>query len=362
MWINVGWVDVLTAADVVGLPGGPRQLRLVLPSGAAGAVRLVMVPGALRPAWVRAHRAEWGAERVLITAGSATPAAVEAVLEAGQSVVTDDGWLSVQVEGERVGREPVERSSRALRRGPVPWGALSVVRRLVAAGPLTQVQLAAAAGVRQPQVSKALGAFQDNGLVVRTSQGWQAGDRDRLLDAWLDRYPGPGGLTSRWYALDALPDQLARAVRAHRGRRAVVSGDVAADQLAAWRLPARICLYCTEPADLREHGFVLSGPEEATVVLTSPQDHGVFVPRPAEGAGRAGPAGWAVMDTSAGPVELADPLQILVDVASAPGPDAEEAAAAVRQAVLSETRTSRLRDWLLATSAVSSIPGHEEPG
>lgn len=354
-------MDVLADAEVVGLPDGPRRLRVVLPSGVTGRVRLVVVPGALRPAWVRARRAEWGTESVLITAGSATRAAVEAVLEAGQSVVTDDGWLSVLVEGERVGREPVQRSPRALRRGPVPWGAMSVVRRLVAAGPLTQVQLAAAAGVRQPQVSKALAAFQDGGLVVRTSRGWQACDRDRLLDVWLDRYPGPGGLTSHWYALDPLPDQLVRAVRAHHDRRVVVSGDVAADRLAAWRIPGRIHLYCTEPADLREYGLVMSGEEEATLVLTAPQDHGVFVPRPSAGSGRTSPKGWAVMDTPAGPVELADPLQVLVDVASAQGPDAAEAAAVVRQAVLSGSLTARLRDWLLATSRLSAEPGRGWP-
>lgn len=352
----MGWRDVLDDVGVVRVPDGPRRLRLVLPSGAARTVELVAVAGSLRPSWVRARREAWDAGSVLITARSATRAAVEAVREAGQFVVTDNGWMSLQVQGERVEREPVLRRPPVSRRGPVPWGGLTVVRRLVEAGPLTQGQLATAAGVRQPQVSKALAGFHDDGLVVRTARGWQAADRDRLLQVWLDRYPGAGGLTSHWYALDPLPEQLARAVQAHRGRRLVLSGDTAADRIAAWRIPGRIHLYTTEPADLREHGFVLSGDEEATLVLTAPQDLGVFVPRAGEGSGGAGPDVWAVMDTTAGPVELADPLQILVDVAAAPGSDAAEAAAVVRRAVLAESLTARLRGWLLTTSTIAALP------
>ena len=262
----MAWQDVLAEAEVVGLPGGPRRLRLVLPSGAACSVRLVAVPGPLRPAWVRAHQASWGAECVLVTARAATLTAVEAVRAAGQSVVTDNGWLLLQAGEVQVECQPPRRQPPVSRRGPVPWGGMAVIRRLVEAGPLTQVELAVAAGVSQAQVSKALAAFQDDGLVVRSARGWQAPDRDRLLDAWLARYPGPAGLTSHWYALDPLPAQLARAAQAHRGRRMVLSGDVAADQLAAWRIPARIRLYCPEPADLREHGFVLSGKQEATLL------------------------------------------------------------------------------------------------
>lgn len=357
----MGWRDVLDEAGVAGVPDGPRRLRLVLPSGESCAVRLVAVTGPLRPSWVRARREVWEAGSVLITARSATRAAVDAVREAGQSVVTDNGWMSLQVQGERVEREPILRRSPAPRRGPVPWGGLTVVRRLVEAGPLTQGQLATAAGVRQPQVSKALAGFRDGGLVVRTAQGWQAADRDRLLQVWLDRYPGAGGLTSHWYAFDPLPDQLARAAHVHRGRRLVLSGDLAADRIAAWRIPGRIHLYSAEPADLREHGFVLSGDEEATLVLTAPQDLGVFVPCAGEGSAGAGPGVWASMDATAGPVELADPLQILVDVVSAPGPDAAESAAVVRRAVLSESLTSRLRDWLLTTSTITALPGDGRP-
>jgi hypothetical protein len=351
----VEWRDVLAEAEIVGLPDGPRRLRLVLPSGATCTVQLVAVRGPLRPAWVRARHAGWGAEPVLITARSATLAAVEAVRDVGQSLVTDDGWMFLQMEGEQVERQPPRRQPSVARRGPTPWGGLNVIRRLVEAGPLTQAELAVAAGVSQPQVSKALSTVQGDGLVVRSARGWQAPDRDRLLDVWLARYPGPAGLTSHWYALDSLPGQLARAVQAHHGRRVVLSGDVAADQLAAWRIPGRIRLYCTEPADLREQGFVLSGEEEATLSLTAPQDLGVFVPRAAIGAERADGGSWAVVDTSAGAIELADPLQILLDVASAAGPDASEAAAVLRRTILSEPLTVRLREWLLAVSSATAL-------
>jgi hypothetical protein len=290
----------------------------------------------------------------LIAAGSATRAAVEAVREAGQSVVADNGWMLLQMEGQLVERHPVQRPPRVSRRGPVPWGGLTVLRRLAEAAPLSQVQLAAVAKVGQPQVSKTLAALQVDGLVIRSARGWQVPDRDRLLDVWLARYPGPAGLTSHWYALDPLPDQLARAVHAHRERRVVLSGDMAADQLAAWRVPGMIQLYCTEPADLHDQGFVLSGQDKATLALTAPQDVGVFVPRAGEDPEQASGDCWAAMDTSSGPVELADPLQILADVASARGPDAAEAAMILRRTVVSEPMTTRLRDWLLGNSTTTT--------
>src|SRR4051794_29254170 len=190
MVVQVGWREVLAEAEVVGLADGPRRLRLVLPSGAAGVVRVVEVPGPLRPAWVRARRAGWGAEPVLMAAGSATAAAVDAVREAGWSVVTDNGWMLLQLEGQRLERRPAGRPTRVSRRGPVPWGAVTVVRRLVEAAPLSQTRLAVVSGVGQPQVSKVLAGFQTDGSVVRSAQGWLVPDRGQLLDAWLTEYPG----------------------------------------------------------------------------------------------------------------------------------------------------------------------------
>src|SRR3954451_23538492 len=93
---GMGWREVLAEAEVVGLADGPRRLRLILPSGVSCVLRLVQVPGPLRPAWVRARGTGWAPEPVLIAAGSATAAAVEAVRVAGQSVVTDNGWMLLQ--------------------------------------------------------------------------------------------------------------------------------------------------------------------------------------------------------------------------------------------------------------------------
>ena len=83
----------------------------------------------------------------------------------------------------------------------------------------------------------------------------------------------------------------------------------------------------------------------------------MFVPRLVAGREHVDRQAWMVMDTSAGPVELADPLQVLFDVASTDAPDAAEAAAVLRQAVVSEPLTRKLRDWLLAVSSAAALAG-----
>ena len=105
---------------------------------------------------------------------------------------------------------------------------------------------------------------------------WEPSGWEDLFTWWRVAYPGPGGLVQHWYGLEPLPEQLARALAANPGRRVVLSGDLAADAIAPWQAPSRVLLYVAQPADLRVHGFVQSGAQEATLTITAPEDPGVF--------------------------------------------------------------------------------------
>jgi hypothetical protein len=206
---------------------------------------------------------------------------------------------------------------------------LAIVRDLLAGGAASQGTLAEHARVTQGRVSQALTTLVDAGLVSRTSVAgrprWQAADWDKLADWWLDTYPGAGGLTTYWYGL-ADPAEQARAVVSRMrgsGVPAAVSGDVAADVLAPWRRPGRAVLYADlaghpAAADLTAAGLTPSGPEEATLELVVPADHGVW------------PRHQAHPNTD---LPLADGLQVLWDVRRSPGSDADQAVAALRAAL-----------------------------
>ncbi|MEU5722683.1 helix-turn-helix domain-containing protein [Micromonospora sp. NPDC047738] len=192
-----------------------------------------------------------------------------------------------------------------------------------------QQQLAAVTGVSQPRVSQALAALAEQGLAHRTPAGWDVADIDAVFDWWLNSYPGPGGLRTLWYGLEPPVQQAEAAVSlltsGDSGRMAI-SGDVAADRVAPWRAPRRVVVYAQTGVDLTSAGLTPADEGDATVELIVPKDPGVW-PRP-------------TADEASGSVPLADPLQILWDVARAPGPDTDEAVRHLRRTLRDRRRAS----------------------
>jgi hypothetical protein len=285
-------------------------------------LRVHAPPRALNPSDV-AMLAKRHPEPALLVVPAATPAARQAAERAGWSWLVADGERThgvVHVGGRsiHVGAEPSRELSGAVRArpGPVPWGWLTIVRRLLELPSATQQELAIWAEVSQPRVSQALTDLARREVVERTTSGWVARDFDRLLRLWLDRYPGPGGISTYWYGLESPHDQAEAAVRVLSRRRrsraealAVVSGDVAADLIAPWRSPLRAVVYARSGADLSAAGLAPAGHEEATLELVVPRDLGVWPMRP-----------------RADVLPLADEIQILWDLRRSPGPDSVEAA------------------------------------
>lgn len=254
------------------------------------------------------------------------------------------------------------------RRGKTPWGALEVARQLLTGERLTQADLVQFTTVKQARISQLLSDFADRGWVGRIHGhpiSWQVTHYEALLDWWLRTYPGPGGVSTYWTSLDDIPTQVIRAhnalsrathLRAHplqewgdsRSARPIdrrlalegiadeplVSGDAAADRISPWRRPVRALIYTRHGADLTREGFTPVPPGAATLEVSTPQDPGLWPTPPLRRLlDRLGPGA---------PLPMADPFQVLYDLSRAPGPDVDQAVAALRQTIVNDVAFSAL--------------------
>lgn len=211
----------------------------------------------------------------------------------------------------------------------LPWrgrSAFQVLRRIIQRG-LDQPQqlLAHAAGVSQPRVSQVVTTLEDLGLVDLDNR--VVADLEGLLDAWLAHYPGPGGVETRWFAPDGLGAVVAALDHADRGGfRPLLSGEIAADQLAPYALPTTALMYAEDVLDLAQAGLVRT-PEPEMAVLT------VIV---AEDPTVGPPVGQQPSEATVGgrTCRLADGLQVLWDVNRSRSVDAPQQAAHLRRRLL----------------------------
>jgi len=203
-------------------------------------------------------------------------------------------------------------------RGRAAWGRWAVDRSLILAKqPLPQKSIASATGVSQQAVSQAL---QDHPLVQRVEDGWRVDDRSALVERWLVDYPGSGGATTYWYALQPVLQQGSDALGLAKELAAepLLSGDSAADEYAPWRLPTRAVLYVRETVDFTPVGFSPATIEDATMAATVPADPTIW------------PMARAFGHT---PGHLVDPLIALWDLRNGSGPDASDAAQRLQTAI-----------------------------
>lgn len=210
-------------------------------------------------------------ERVLYVVERITPSLRAAAARDPRLVVlelsTGDAWLdacppSADPAAPRLARK----------RGRRPYGQLAVARALLLGGPFRRQQdLAELLDLTQSAVSQALVRLGDG--VVRTATGTQAGDRSLLLDLTDREYPGPGGITTHWWH-DADLETQARMVQAVDG--VVVSGDLAARRISAWRKPERVTTYSPTGLDAGRLGFAVADAADHTLTVTVPADLTIF--------------------------------------------------------------------------------------
>jgi Crp-like helix-turn-helix domain len=236
--------------------------------------------------------------------------------------------------GEVSPDEQLARSSA----GKPAWGALTVIRALLLFGPLTQTRLAEVARVSQPRVSQILTSLDRDDLVSRNPL--RVPDWDRLVDHWLSRYPGPGGVQTHWYGV-APPGQQTRTVidllrQQHddpQGDGALVSGDVAADHLTPWGRAGHSVVYARHGADLHGAKLTACRAQDATLTLIVPHDPGIWTLPTLWWTG----PGQRLQPTV---IPLADPLQILTDLLHSRTIDADQTARRLRGMLRLQVRTA----------------------
>lgn len=345
--VDVTWRSVLEAADVVLRPVTPREVVVELPSGARTRLRVVQSATTLQPATMRRFPRRADDLPLLWAAPAASPAAVEFARLVGDSLATAGGRVLLQAQGEtlELGR-PGPRPA-AQPRGGRPWGTLAVTRRMLEVDADRQEDLALLAGLSQERVSRILTRLRAQGLITRSAAASPHGrpverptDSTALLAWWMNRYPLDEALRAHYVADDPPPAQLQRAAKALVGRRPLLSGDLAADQMAPWRRPGHVLLYCAEPVDLAEAGFLAAPAAEATLTVVTSPDPAVALPARADGQV------WAQVPAGDIAVELADPLQVLLDLVGSRAPDTPEAAERLRDELLVGRTKQRVRSWL----------------
>lgn len=158
-------------------------------------------------------------------------------------------------------------------RGRQPWTRWALMRCLIlTTRPLRQSEVAEVLGVSQQAVSFAARQLRD--LMRPGASGMEPSDRRLLLEQFTAEYPGPRGHEFGWYSLDSPVAQTEHAadVADSYGASPLISGDVAADRLAPWKLPARGRIYLSGPLDLASDGFVPTPLDNATLTLCVPED------------------------------------------------------------------------------------------
>lgn len=222
-------------------------------------------------------------------------------------------WRTKTLPAPHSKPEPQAQSRRR------PWGRWALMRVLtMSSRPMSQTQLARAAGVTQPAVSQAMPRLGE--LVERDARGWFAADRVTMWDAFMDAYPGPGGVSTFWFSMDPVVDQARTAANAARreGVAALISGDAAADRVAPWRVPSRAVLHADTAADLAAAGFAEASASTASLEYVVAQDPTISATAKFRGA----------------PAKITDPLIAAWHVARTGSSDADEAIRLLRESAL----------------------------
>ncbi len=317
------WQQVLADAGLEVLVADADHVRLRAPTGADVTFQV------RRMSWVPspAHLAQAPAPSSLLIVPRATHRVLAAAQALGWSVVTMSGTAHIRLPGHTVAYSAPAAGRRAVAppRHRPPWGTLTAVRSLLADAPLRQREMAARAGTSQARVSQILADLGGQSLVHRVATGYAPASWDALADWWLAHYPGHCGASSYWYSLDDLRTQTRAAMSSLaevEGALPLLSGEVAADLLTPWRRPTQSVIYAHRLTDLADRGFVAAaGPGDATLILHAPRDPGVWPARP-----------WH-REIDGQPMPLADAMQILLDLHTAPGADDGTATTRLRAAM-----------------------------
>lgn len=257
---------------------------------------------------------------LLLTGRTITDEMLERARSGVLDVLTQDP-PRVLIGGREFGLSDGQSDGYSARQAAVPrsgrpaWIRWAVMRcLLLATEPLRQIDIAALLQVKPQSVSYAVKALGDH--IERRHDRFAAANKPALLEQWWLEYPGTGGRAFGWFSLDPIAEQTLRAneIASLWEARPLVSGDVAADRMAPWKRPTRSKIYVKESFDLEEDGFVPAPIDEATLVISVPEDPTLWsrLSNPVD-SGRSG-------------YRFADAVIVYWDVRQGTDPDSSEAA------------------------------------
>ena len=216
--------------------------------------------------------------RPLLIGPSATASVLEQAHAGSFDLLTAEPLPLVHGERSFTSLEQQPAQIPTTRKSRPAWTRWAIVRFLLLnSEAATQTEIAARLNTSQQAVSIAVKAL--GSLVASGDSGVYAPDKSALLANWLADYPGPGGHEFGWFSLDSVNIQVAKAleVSLSLGAQPLVSGDVAADALAPWKIPSVGRVYVREPVDLAGDGFVPAPLEQASLVVCQPADPMLWV-------------------------------------------------------------------------------------
>jgi hypothetical protein len=307
-------VSLLRRAGIAITSGGRLDWTLRLPDGTHQTVRVKTYSRNPSVGALEKMQAGHPQQRMLLVLDSPSPQledyarhdAIDVVnVRSGTIIVKNREWTRREIS------EEIKRTAKPA------WGRWGLMRALyLSQTPRTQSELAAFVGISQPAVSLILRNLPQ---VEHDDRGWRATDKQQLLRTWRDTYAGPGGTSTYWYGLADVSRQAADAgqVASELQIEHLATGDTAADEYAPWRLPVRAHLYLDEIVDFSVMNLTPADPADATLVATVPDD----------------PTLWHTARIVNSSPTIADPLIVFWDVLNSAGPDVQEAAAKVLEAI-----------------------------
>ena len=252
-----------------------------------------------------------------------TPRMLEQAMAGHIDVLTEHPLQLVLRGSVYTGEVPIQPPERRRPSGRAAWIRWAVGRCLILSPePLRQPAIADMLDTSQQSVSNA--ARQLGDLVEDIGNGLSAVNKGTLLEHWLEDYTGPGGLKFGWYSLDPIVEQTLKAAKVADlfDVSPLISGDVAADRLAPWKLPSRGRIYVNSLIDLGGDGFVPAPVDEATLITCVPRD----------------PTLWrlsnAARSQDSGAAALADAAILYWDVLASGDIDSAEAAGHLRELII----------------------------
>jgi hypothetical protein len=268
-------VALLRELDIAIAEGTTNQNWLLrLPAGDSFLVKPIPPLNRITAHAVRSFSSRSPSPASLLFVGrTITPSMLEQAMTGNFDVLTEHPLRLVLrgsvYETEETLQAPVRRRSS----GRAAWVRWAVGRcLLLSSEPLRQPVIAEMLGTSQQSVSNAVRQLAD--LVEDSGGGLSAVNKEMLLGHWMEDYTGPGGQEFGWYSLEPIVEQTLEAAKVAELFDAypLISGDIAADRLAPWKLPSRGRIYVNSPIDLGGDGFVPAPVDEATLIMCIPRD------------------------------------------------------------------------------------------